>query len=88
MTLMQLLMELRRRQLILISASEIWPSPLLTCKIRSAVRRHRKFLATLLHLADARVCASPMWHRRYWCYRQGRYICEMCARLSEEMEVA
>ena len=78
-TLDELLLQLRRRQLILISESEIWPSPLFTQEIKRAIRRHRQGLKVLLRWASIDVCASRDLHRQYWRYiGNNRYECEKC----------
>ncbi len=83
MSLQMLLLELRARRLVLISESEVWPSPRLTCTIRRAIRRHKKGLALLLRYADISVCSSPPWHRRHWKYAgAGRYVCEICSQIA------
>ncbi len=50
MTLDELLLQLRHRRLILISAEEIWPSPHATQELHRAIRRHRKGLQVLMKL--------------------------------------
>ena len=81
MSLDELLLQLRKRQLILISESEIWPSPLFTKEIKRAIRRHRNGLRTLLRWSDIATCPSSNLHRQYWRYLGGnRYECEVCKR--------
>lgn len=83
MTLDQLLFELRRRRLVLISESELWPSPALTREIVRALRRHHAGLALLIRWSAISVCADRDWHRPYW-YHAGRqnYRCEICERIA------
>jgi hypothetical protein len=83
MSLDELLLELRARRLVLISESEIWDSPRLTCAIKRAVRRHRRGLRELLRYSSISVCCSPPWHRRHWRYDgSGRFICEVCEQIA------
>ncbi len=86
MTIDELLLQLRHRRLILISAEEIWPSPRVTQELHRALRRHRKGLALLIRWSDIRTCASPTWHRGYWRYEGSqKYRCEACERLLPEV---
>jgi hypothetical protein len=82
MSLEALLLELRARRIVLISAGEVWPSPLYTCTIKRAVRKHRKVLAELLHSSSIEVCPSRDLHRPFWRYVGGRYVCGICSRIA------
>ena len=83
MTLDELLLQLRRRRLILISESEIWPSPLFTQEIEKALRRHRKGLRVLLRYSEIAVCPAKDLHRQFWRRDRDGYVCEMCQRLQK-----
>ncbi len=86
MTLDELLLQLRHRRLILISAEEIWPSPHATQELHRAIRRHRKGLQVLMKWASIEVCASRDNHRQYWRYTGGQcYTCTVCQRLLSEV---
>ena len=82
MTLDALLSEIRERRLVLISESELWPSPAITGPIRRGLRRHRKGLARLIAWSSIDVCPSRDLHRQYWRYAgQDRYECDVCRQL-------
>ncbi len=86
MTLDELLLQLRHRRLILISAEEIWPSPCITQELHRALRRHRQGLKVLMKWASIEVCASRDNHRQYWRYTGGQcYTCTVCQRLLSEV---
>ena len=81
MTLDALVREIRVRGLVLISEQEVWPSPLYSCKLQRAVKKHRQGLRLLLHDSATSVCASSWWHRSRWNYSgNGRFTCEVCQR--------
>jgi len=83
MSLDELLARIRLYRLLLISESEIWPSPFVTQELHKAMRKHRKGLRVLLRWSDIRTCASPTWHRPYWkhCGEQV-YTCDVCRRIA------
>ena len=85
MTLDELLLQLRLRRLVLISAREVWPSPRLTCTIRKAVRKHERGLALLIDGSSIEACPNRDLHRQYWDYRRGAWICRACSWLRESV---
>ena len=84
MTLDELLTEVRRRRLILISNGVLWsPNTPTPAAIRSAIVKHRPTLLHLIRQGDVRVCADAELHRPYWKRAGGQfYQCEVCARIA------
>ncbi len=84
MTIDELLLQIRRHRLILISEREVWPSPRLTCTLECAVRKHRRGLRLLIDWSSIATCPNRDLHRQYWRYAgAGRYACDACAMLQE-----
>lgn len=82
MTIDHLLAEIRLRRLVLISESELWPSPAITQELVRALKYHRLGLALLIRWSSIDVCPSRDNHRQYWIYRHGCYVCELCERIA------
>lgn len=84
MNLDELLTQVRDRRLILISESEVWPSPLFTRALQRAIRKHRSALALLIRWSTIDVCPSRDLHRQYYRYAShGEYVCGMCQQLDK-----
>jgi hypothetical protein len=90
MMLDDLLHELRERHVILLLTRagrvSLWsPNTRVPAAIRAAVRCYDDELTVMIAESDVLVCPSPMWHRPYFSYKDGTFICEACERLLPEM---
>lgn len=74
-----LLADIKARQQVIVDHHTLWGEPL------DADPEAQGYLACMLDYGDYRVCPVPA-HRSRWKYiGNGRYLCEVCSRLLQEV---
>jgi len=85
----ELLRQVRAYDMLVISPTEVWPSPWVTGEIQTALVEHQDNVARHLEWGDARLCVDPGLHRdkhHGWIYLgRGRWTCKLCVQLDRSI---
>jgi hypothetical protein len=85
MSLEELLSQAREYDMIVISPTELWPSPWVTSEVKTTLQEHQQDVQQLLELGDSRLCPNIGLHKERWVYiGRRRWICKICEELNKE----
>ena len=86
MTIEELFQQAREYDMLVISPTEVWPSPWVTTEVIGALLEHQDEVNRRLALGDASLCPNPSLHSRSWVsIGRGRQLCRICEDLYPEV---